>query len=56
MRSNKRLSSLGFIKECGVAIQIIGETLTAYRIANAEKWEHILRMELAEDKLLYKTW
>ena len=33
------LPGLSFIRECRVAINIIGETLTAYRLANATKWE-----------------
>ena len=37
----KQLPSLSFIRECRVAIQIIGETLTAYRLANAPKWEQV---------------
>ena len=52
----KQLPSLSFIRECRLAIQIIGETLTAYRLASAPKWEQYLQMELVEDKFLYKTW
>ena len=37
----KELPGLSLIRECCAAIQIIGETLTAYRIANAEKWEQV---------------
>ena len=35
------LPGLSFIRECRVAINIIGETLTAYRLAKATKWEQV---------------
>ena len=37
----KQVLSLSFIREYRVTIQIIGETLTAYRLANAPKWEQV---------------
>ena len=37
----EQLPSLSFIRECRLAIQIIGETLTAYRLACAPKWEQV---------------
>ena len=37
----KKLPSLSFIRECRGAIQIIGETLTANRLAKAQKWKQV---------------
>ena len=37
----KELPGLSFIRECRVVIQIMGETLTARRLASAEKWDQL---------------
>ena len=37
----KVLPGLNCIRECRATIQIIGETLTVYRLTNAENWEQV---------------
>lgn len=33
--------SVNFVRECRVVVEVIGETITAIRLANAEKWDQL---------------
>ena len=37
----KEVPSVNFVRECRVVVQVLGETITAVKLASAEKWDQL---------------
>ena len=48
----KKLPSLNYVRQCRVLIQVIGETITAMKLAACPNWAQIFLIQLYEGRYL----